>query len=168
MESKTEKGNEKKLLLYRKRYIPAECIPLTDDIIVEQNEDYILTTWHTINPKTSFDHGSSCYLLKEGLKISKFYRPDGSLLFWYCDIVEYDFNAAENCLTITDLLADVIIYPDGYMKVLDLDELAEALESNLITQEQITASLRRLNNLLSTIYRDKFDRLQAILNERNL
>ena len=31
------------LQIYRKRLIPEECILLKDDIIVEQNEDYILT-----------------------------------------------------------------------------------------------------------------------------
>lgn len=156
------------LQLFRKRYIPAECIPLNEDVIVEQNEEYILTTWHTINPKTTFDHGCSCYLLKDGLKISKFYKPDGSLLYWYCDIVEYEFNDTKDALTITDLLADVKIYPDGRIKVVDLDELADALERNLITQKQMTASLRQLDHLLSLLYRDKFDRLQAILNDKGL
>lgn len=156
------------LQLFRKRYIPAECIPLNEDVIVEQNEEYILTTWHTINPKTTFDHGCSCYLLKDGLKISKFYKPDGSLLYWYCDIVEYEFNDTKDVLTITDLLADVKIYPDGRIKVVDLDELADALERNLITQKQMIASLRQLDHLLSLLYRDKFDRLQAILNDKGL
>jgi hypothetical protein len=159
---------EQTLHLYRKRYIPAECIPLKDDVIVEQNEDFILTTWHTINPKTAFDHGSSCYLLKEGMKISKFYRPDNSLLYWYCDIVDYEFNDARDTLTITDLLADVVLYPDGSMKILDLDELAEALDKNLITKKQMIAALYRLDHLLSIIYRDKFDRLRTLLNERGL
>lgn len=158
----------KQLQLYRKRYIPAECIPLKEDVIVEQNEDFILTTWKTINPKTTFDHGSSCYLLKEGLKVSKFYRPDGTLLYWYCDIVDFEYNETENSLTVIDLLADVVIYPDGRVKVMDLDELAEALEKKLITQEQLTAGLRQLNYLLTMIDRDKFDRLQAIMNDRNL
>ena len=31
------------LQIYRKRLIPEECILLKDDIIVEQNDDYILT-----------------------------------------------------------------------------------------------------------------------------
>jgi hypothetical protein len=161
-------AQKKTLQLYRKRYIPAECIPLKDDVVVEQNEDYLLTTWHTLNPKAAFDHGCSCYLLKEGIKISKFYHPDGSLLYWYCDIVEYEFDHSQNILTITDLLADVILYPDGRVRILDLDELAEALEKNLITQKQMTAALYRLDHLLSIIYRDKFDRLKAILNERGL
>lgn len=159
---------DRQLQLYRKRYIPAECIPLKNDIIVEQNEDFILTTWKTINPKTTFDHGSSCYLLKEGLKVSKFYRPDGTLLYWYCDIVDFEYNETENILTVVDLLADVVIYPDGRVKVMDLDELAEALEKNLITQAQLTAGLRQLNYLLTMIDRDKFDRLQSILNDKNL
>lgn len=160
--------NTTQLKLYRKRYIPAQCIPLDDDVIVERGDDYILTTWKTINPKTAFDHGSSCYLLKDGVKISKFYRSDGSLLYWYCDIVEYEFNESGDTLTVTDLLADVIIYPDGRTKIVDLDELADAFERNLITQEQLTASLRQLNNLLSLLYRDKFDRFQAILNQKGL
>lgn len=154
--------------LFRKRFIPAECIALNDDVIEERNDDYILTSWRTINPKSTFDHGSSCYLLYEGVKISKFYRPDGSLLYWYCDIVEYEWNESGDALTVTDLLADLILYPDGRVKVLDLDELAEALERGLITQEQLTASLRQLNYLLTMIYRDKFDRFQAILNEKGL
>ena len=37
------------LQIYRKRLIPEECILLKDDIIVEQNEDYILTKWKTLN-----------------------------------------------------------------------------------------------------------------------
>ncbi len=156
------------LKLYRKRYIPAECIPLKNDVIVEQNDEYILTTWKTINPKTNFDHGSSCYMLKEGIKLSKFYRPDGELLYWYCDIVDYEYDKTENTLTVIDLLADVVIYPDGRVKVMDLDELAEALERGLITQNQLTAGLRQLNYLLTLLDRDKFDRLQAILNDRNL
>ena len=130
------------LQIYRKRLIPEECILLKDDIIVEQNEDYILTKWKTLNPKTTFSHGCSCYYLKEGFKISKFYRHDGSLLYWYCDIVEYTSRPEDNSLIVTDLLADIILYPDGRMHVVDLDELAEALEKGLITQAQMTACLR--------------------------
>ena len=159
---------DKPLKLYRKRYIPNQCIPLDDDIIVEQNDEFIITTWKTINPKTTFDHGSSCYMLKEGIKVSKFYRPDGSLLYWYCDIVDFEFDEEANSLTVVDLLADVIVYPDGRIKVMDLDELAEALERELITPARLTAALRQLDYLLCMIDRDKFDRLQAILNDREL
>ena len=156
------------LQIYRKRILPPECLLLKDDVIVEQSEDYVLTKWNTLNPKTTFSHGSSCYFLKEGIKVSKFYRADNSLLYWYCDIVDYNYDPEGGSLTVTDLLADVILYPDGRVKVVDLDELAEAMERSLITPEQMCLCLRRLNNLLTLIDRDKFDRLQAHLNLRNL
>lgn len=149
--------------LYRQRLIPAECILLKDDIIVAQDDEVLITKWNTINPKTQFSHGCSCYFFKEGIKVSKMYRADGSLLHWYCDIVDYSYDEAEESLTVVDLLADVIISPEGRMKVVDLDELAEALERDLITKEQMTTCLRNLNHLLTLVYRDKFDRLQSRL-----
>lgn len=151
----------KPLQLYRKRLIPDECILLKDDIIMEQNEDIILTRWKTLNPKIAFSHGCSCYLLHDGIKISKFYRSDNTLLYWYCDIVSYHFDEAENSCIVTDLLADVIIHPDGAVQTVDLDEVADAFEKGLLSPEQLTICLRRLNQLLSHIYRDKFDYLQS-------
>lgn len=149
--------------LYRQRLIPAECILLKDDIIVAQDDEVIITKWNTLNPKTEFSHGCSCYFLREGLKVSKMYRTDNTLLHWYCDIVDYSYDERQEALTVIDLLADVIISPEGRMKVVDLDELAEAMERDLITKEQMTTCLRNLNHLLTLVYRDKFDRLQSRL-----
>ena len=75
----------------------------------------------------------------------------------------YEYDEKEHALTVTDLLADVIIYPDGRLKVVDLDELAEALDRKIMTDEQISRALRQVNDLLSMVYRDKFDQLQAPL-----
>ena len=154
--------------IYRKRIIPAECIELKDDVIVEQREDRIITKWKTLKPKKEFDHGTSCYFLNDGIKVSKFYREDGSLLYWYCDIVNYEFSENGNILTVTDLLADVVIYPTGRIKVMDLDELAEAYEGELITKQQMSACLRQLNALLTLIDRDKFEKYQACLDDKGL
>ncbi len=154
--------------IFRKRFIPEETILLKDDVIVQADDEHIITTWNTLNPKTTFSHGCSCYFLNEGIKVSKLYRHDGSLLYWYCDIVSFDWGEGHTVLTVTDLLADVIVYPDGHVKVLDLDELAEALESGLITAGQLTRSLKQLHNLLTLIYRDKFERLQDRLNKLGL
>ena len=154
--------------LYRRRLIPDECIPLKDDIILECTSERIVTSWKALRPKKDLHHGYSCYFLREGIKVSKFYYEDGRLLYWYCDIVSYDYSPSDNTLIVTDLLADVIIYPDGFVKVVDLDELAEALEKNLITKEQTVFCLRSLNHLLSILYRDKFDRLQDRLDRLGL
>ncbi len=157
-----------RLTIYRKRLIPDECILLKDDIIVSQTEDVVVTKWKTLNPKTAFQHGASCYFLKKGIKISKFYRADNSLFCWYCDIVRYDLSEQGPVLTVTDLLADVILYPDGSVKVADLDELAEAFEKGLISSEDLTLSLKQLNALLVCIYENRFSELQDELERRGL
>lgn len=162
-ESKIVFSDPDTLKLYRKRIIPEECLLLKGDKLIRVDDEVIITSWTTINPKTEFSHGCSCYFLKQGFKVSKFYRHDNTLLYWYCDIVDYDYNEAGNSLTVTDLLGDVILYPDGQIKVVDLDEMADALEKGLISQELLCTALRRLNDLLTMIYRDKFDRLQSPL-----
>lgn len=160
--------NPETLQLYRRRLLPQECILLKDDVILRADDEVIITKWNTLNPKPAFHHGCSCYFLQEGIKVSKFYRADNSLLYWYCDIVAYDCQPEQNTLLVTDLLADVIIYPDGHYKVVDLDELAEAMERGLITPALMTSCLRSLNSLLTLLYRDKFDRLQSYLNNMGL
>lgn len=149
--------------LYRKRFIPDEYIFFKDDIIVRQSDDVVVTRWNTLKPKEDFSHGVSCYFLKEGWKLSKIYRRDGSLVYWYFDIVEYSYREKEEALVFTDLLADVIIYPDGKITVVDLDELAFALEEKLITEKQMTSCLHRLHHLLSLLYNNEFEHLQTEL-----
>lgn len=149
------------LKIYRKRMIPDECILLKDDIILERTDDTIITKWNTLKPRRDFHHGYSCYFLKSGYKISKFCREDNTFLYWYCDIVDYAYQDGMNTLIVTDLLADVVIYPDGYIKVLDIDELAAALEKHLCDPQIITQALNKLDALLNLIYDDKFDTLTA-------
>lgn len=154
--------------LYRKRIIPDECVLLKDDIIVKRDDHTIVTKWNTLNPKVTLHHGSSCYFLKEGYKVSKFYRADHSLMFWYCDIVDYEYDSEHDTYIITDLLADVIVTNEGLVKVVDLDEVAQALNEEKISKELVSTCLSRLNSLLDIIYKDKFDILQNELENLGL
>ena len=147
-------------ILYRKRLIPEECILLKDDRILVRDGEKIITGWNTIKPRKDLHHGYSCYYLREGFKVSKFYREDGSLLYWYCDIVSYEHNPDTDTYIVTDLLADVIVYPDGFVKVVDIDELVTALNEKLISEETLKTSLFNLNALLEIIYAGEFNRLQ--------
>ena len=154
--------------LYRKRVIPEECLLLDKDVILYRDPEVIITKWDTIHPKKTLHHGYSCYFIDRGFKVSKFYDHDGNLISWYCDIICHTYDPETETYVFTDLLADVIVYPDGFVRVVDLDELAEALEKGLITQAQMSACLRQLNNLITIIYRDKFDRLQNPLDRSGL
>lgn len=146
-----------KPILFRRRLIPNECIELKDDVILSCTEDQIVTSWNALHPKADLHHGFSCYYLKDGIKVSRFLKEDGSLLHWYCDIITHEFDSEKNHLTVIDLLADVIVKPDGFVKVADLDELADAFDAGLIDAETLKRSLRITNRLLSDIYHNHFD-----------
>lgn len=150
--------------LYRKRIIPEELILLKDDKILRYDSDILVTKWNTLKPKKELDHGLSCYYLKEGYKVSKFYREDSSLLYYYCDIIYPEYKASENSLIVTDLLADVIIYPDGFVKVVDLDEMVPALDSGGLSIPLLKRALTSCNALLAQIYAEKLDELLAPIN----
>ena len=121
----------KKPAIFRKRLIPEECILLKDDVLLYCDAKLLITSWNTLKPKKDLDHGISCYFLNQGYKISKFYNHEGTLISWYCDIIDYTYDPDSDTYVVTDLLADVILYPDGFVKVVDLDELAEAFEKRL-------------------------------------
>lgn len=147
-------------ILYRKRLIPEECVLLKDDTVLYRDDQIIVTGWHSLKPRKDLHHGYSCYYLAEGFKVSRFCKEDGSMLYWYCDIVDYNYNPDTDTYIVTDLLADVIIYPDGFVKVVDLDELVTAQEAGLLTDEMLKKALLRLNHLLESIYAGDFDKLQ--------
>lgn len=151
----------KQISLYRRRLIPPECISLNDDVILYLDENILVTSWKSIRPKKDLDHGFSCYYLKEGYKVSKFYRADHTLLYHYCDIIS-PFYEKESCtLTVTDLLADVIIYPDGFVKVVDLNELVTAFEEGSLSLALLKASITSLHRLLEQIYAGNLSALLA-------
>ena len=152
------------LKLYRKRIIPDECLLLENDRILYHDQEVIVTKWDTIRPKKTLHHGYSCYFLERGYKVSKFYDHENHIISWYCDIVSYEYTEETDTYIVTDLLADVIVYPDGFVKVVDLDELGEALEKGPLSQEQLKTSLRRLDNLLNLIYRGAFSGIQEYIN----
>lgn len=152
-------------ILFRKRLIPNECIELKEDRILLCNEDVIVTAWNALHPKKDLHHGYSCYFLKLGFKVSKFHRADNSLMYWYCDIVDYHYDPQTHHLIVTDLLADVILYPDGFVKIVDLDELADAHKQRLISTDQLHISMYRANDLLQRIYHGEFEILQTQLED---
>lgn len=150
--------------LFRKRLIPAECISLKDDQIIHIEQNQIITKWQTFRPKPDFSHGISYYVLDKGWKISKFFKNDNTLAYIYCDIIDTNYDKDSDTYVFTDLLADVII-KENNIKVVDLDELADACSQGLISNEMLVSSLHKLNNLLTAIYDESFNEYLEVLNK---
>ncbi|MDO4632550.1 MAG: DUF402 domain-containing protein [Eubacteriales bacterium] len=152
-------------VLYRRRLIPDECVLLDKDEILYRDEHLLITRWKTIRPKKEFSSGISAFFWDKGLKVSRFFDAEHHHVCWYCDIITHEYDAATDTYTMIDLLADVLLYPDGSVRVVDLDELADATEQGLISQELLLLSLRRLNDLLALIYDGRFHELQKYIED---
>lgn len=145
-----------KPLLYRKRYIPLEIKSLNDDEILLVTDDVIVTKWNTFKPKKEFSKGVSYTFLNEGYKISKFMKDNGETVYYYCDIINSEYQKEKNTWIFTDLLVDVKIYPSGFAEVVDVGEVAEALDSGLINEETVKELLIKLDKLLEIVYSGKW------------
>ena len=93
----------------------------------------------------------------KGIKISKIFDKFGNFKHWYCDIIKHEYIKKEDKYIVTDLLVDVVVYPDGHYEVLDLEELDEALKENLISLEVKEEALDKLNSLLDVIKKGEFE-----------
>lgn len=151
------------LKLYRRRFIPDETVYLKDDVILYHDDDVVITKWLAFRPKKEFDHGISCYFLKQGYKVSKFLNKKNELVYFYCDIIVTEYKKTENSYIFHDLLADVIVYENGFVKVVDLAELADCLDRGIISEKMVKDALRRLDALLEIIYANQFTTLTRLL-----
>lgn len=113
---------------------------LKNDTIVSISDGHIITRWKTLHPKEEFSYGISYYVVKHGWKISKFYKENGTLAYIYCDIIDTSYDKNTDTYIFTDLLADVIIENDGFVRVVDLDELADACRMSIISNDMLVTS----------------------------
>lgn len=141
-----------KTRLFRRRYLPDEMIELKDDEILSASREIIVTKWDVLKPRKDIAKGYSAYFLNQGVKLSKVYGPAGNLVYWYCDIIKPEIDRAAGTYIFHDLLIDVLIYPDGTVKVVDLDEFADVMEQGILDAADYLVALRSTDTLLKKIY----------------
>lgn len=145
--------------LFRRRFLPDEITELKDDEILSISEDIIVTKWNVLKPRADIARGYSAYFLNQGIKLSKIYNAMGDFVYWYCDIIMAVIDKTNNVYTFNDLLIDVLIYPDGHVEVVDMDEFADMMEQGMIDKTTCLAALRTTDTLLKKIYAGEFSQL---------
>ena len=144
--------------LFRRRFIPDENIELKDDMILALEPNLIITSWNVLKPRRDISRGVSAYFIDKGIKVSKVFDNAGQMVYWYCDIIETHYDDKENTYTFNDLLIDVVVYPDGQVEVLDMDEFADAMEQGILSVGTIAHAMRATDDLLHTIYAGEFEK----------
>lgn len=156
--------------LFRRRFFPNELTELKDDVILSISDDVIITKWNVLKPREDISNGISAYFIKRGVKVSKIYDANQNLVYWYCDIIQPNIDSAQKTYTFNDLLIDVLIFPDGHVEVIDMDEFADAMEKNIIDKNTSIFALRQTDHLLHLIYSGNFSELTNYIEqaEKNL
>lgn len=152
-------------VIYRKRYIPEETVNLKDDLLCYRDEHMLITRWNTLKPRSDLAGGISLYLPDKNWKISRITDADGRLLRYYCDIIHTDYYKEKDEFIFTDLLVDVVIYPQGRYRVLDLDELGDALDASYIDAATVSEALHAANELIRCIEEGGFSHYTEIIDK---
>ena len=155
--------NQNAVKLYRKRFIPNETVYLKDDVILYNTPEMLITKWQTLRPKPGFKYGVSCYYPKEGYKISKVFSENKIYKFTYIDIISANIDTSQNIYTFTDMLVDIVIAPDGFVTVLDLNELTAVFSDGLISLDELVRAINTTDVLLQKIYAGNLSALTAKL-----
>lgn len=137
--------------ILRIRFIPDEIVDLSKDELLFRDAEYLVTAWTPIHPREDIHHGISVAFLNKGIKVSRFMDAAGAIIYWYIDLVDFHYDEPTDTYRLYDLLADVKIHRDGRVEVIDLDELADAIEQELISRDQGIRTLRILHSLLDDI-----------------
>ena len=90
------------------------------------------------------------YDYSKKIKLSTFFNPKNEIIEWYFDIA-VEIGKENDVLYEDDLYLDVLVKPDGKIKLLDEDELKNALDKFEITYEEYQMAYDEANKLIKMI-----------------
>lgn len=86
--------------------------------------------------------------------ITAIMNEKNDILVWYIDMIAGQGTDADGMPWFDDLYLDLIVSPNGSIKVDDMDELEEALRQKDITQEQFDLALHTADQLKRGLLKD--------------
>lgn len=151
----------KRLTVIRKRLIPNEEVDISGDEQLSFDGNLLVTRWLPIRPRRDIGWGISYTNIEESYKISAVFDCTGYFKHWYWDIIDAQFETGSR-LIVKDLLIDIIVERDFTIKILDIRELEEALETGLICLREHTLALNVLKKIFIDILERNFPLQEAL------
>ncbi len=143
--------------LIRKRYIPNEEKDISNDELLYESDELLVTKWLPIHPRTDMSGGISYWFLTKGVKVSKIFDSNNQFKHFYCDIVQYEIDQTKRYYKSIDLLLDVIVQPDlVHYEILDEDELEDAFQKKIISLSEKNLATQILNQFLEEMKQNIF------------
>lgn len=116
---------------------------------------------YTPTPITLVQNGS--YMLQhfpenEHFSLTTFISPKHEIIQWYIDIID-SIGIENEVVYMDDLFLDLIVLPDKTVIEKDIDEINEALEGKVITEDQYNIAWKSFKELKYKIDRQEFSLL---------
>ncbi|GEM_PF-137659 len=100
--------------------------------------------------------------------VTTMFDPDGNVVQWYIDICRQHGVDAEGIPWFEDLYLDVVASPAGTVRLLDADELEDALRAGIVSPHEYAAAWREARRLLAAIEQRSFPLLALSMLHRAL
>ena len=119
---------------------------------------YPLTVDYEVSSRVLFDNGYKCVTFLPDLGnwcVNAVYDLDSNIVEWYFDILKTKGVDANGRHYYHDLYLDVVVRPDFETVILDEDELKEALEAGIITEEDYHLAYETSKFIINVIVKDR-------------
>ena len=149
------------------RYVrlPDNVLDLHDELVYRSKEIIVgksqIRSAHSVvfDEKTVLTSGYEIVyfeIMRKWFSVGKIRDLDGKHTGYYCDIITPPRLLEHSAVEITDLFLDLWVSPDLRYKVLDEEELEDALEKGWITKPLYQKSRIELEKLVNSVKRGDF------------
>jgi len=149
------------------RYVrlPAQTMEMYDELVYRSNKVIVgesqITSAHSIvfDGKSVLSAGFPIVyfeLIGKWFNIVKVRNMQGKHTGYYCDVTTPPKLLEDGSVELTDLFLDLWVSPDLKYKVLDEDELEEALEKGRIEKQLYDKAKKELRKLVALVERGRF------------
>ncbi|MEM3699809.1 MAG: DUF402 domain-containing protein [Candidatus Bathyarchaeia archaeon] len=155
----------KKKLHIRYIRLPNQVLDIYDDLIYRSGKIIVskgqITSAHSIifDDEIVLAHGFQIVyfdLIGKWFGVGKIRNLQGKHTGYYCDIVKPPRVLADGGIELTDLFLDLWVSPDLRFKVLDEEELENALRKGWVTKGLYDKAKKELNKLINMVEQGKF------------
>lgn len=142
--------------LLKHKLVPQGTVDITNDKILFFDGNFLVTQWKPENSNMNISSAISLVSIKDGYQISKKFDSNNKFVYWYCDIVKTKWTKETSCLEITDLIIDLVVFPNYQVNCIDLDELTDAKEKGLISSMDFNWAKESSLKLLQKVIEGEF------------
>lgn len=130
----------------------------TISIVYDTKVTYPLTVDYETPSKTLFNDGFKCVTFlpdKGNWCVNAVYNEEDVIVEWYFDILKSKGVDLSGRHYYKDLYLDVVVRPDYQIRVIDGDELLEALNDGIINREDFDGAYEIADHITKVVVKDK-------------